>query len=164
MGQRRARQGTSFVRERILQKPRFLLTTFLRWGRYSSPCSVKEALSGCRQRTWNGVGARSPAKIRGVSGGGRLRSFSFRYALKRRRSARGSRKPVNLLFPQSREGGSAPHLLQPEAHMSRPPFRHGRRADGRVRPGHDVKAGATPSHLRSGRNMADGGDKGRGGD
>ena len=36
--------------------------------------------------------------------------------------------------------------------------------DGRVRPGHDVKAGATPSHLRSGKSMADGGDKGRGGD
>jgi hypothetical protein len=36
-----------------------------------------------------------PAKItRGVSGGGRLRSFSFRYALKRRRSACGSRELV----------------------------------------------------------------------
>jgi len=85
---------------------------------------------------------------------------------KRRRSACGSRKPVNLLFPHVLVGAAALRTsFNRRLDKSRPPLPSWADVkDGRVRPGHDEKAGATPSHLRSGRNMADGGDKGRGGD
>ena len=53
--------------------------------------------------------------------------FFVPICLKRRRSACGSRKPVNLLFPHLLVGAAALRTsFKPEAHMSRPPFRHGR--------------------------------------